>query len=62
MYMIEEFFYASLDVKAFDWGLLFLKVINKNFPQSVKSMRMLAMLHEASQDHEKARAIYSELL
>jgi len=60
--MIEEFFYAALDIKSFDWALFFLKIVGKHFPQSVKSMRMLAMLHEASQDADKARNIYKELI
>lgn len=32
MYLVEEFFYASLDVKSFDWALMFLKIISKKFP------------------------------
>lgn len=61
-YLIEEAFYASLDLKVLDWANAFLRVITKEFPLSVKSMRMLGMLHEALQDTEKARDIYSELI
>ena len=62
MYLVEEFFYASLDLKAFDWGKMFLLIVGKKFIQSVKSMRMQGMLFEALQEHEKAKAIYAELL
>jgi tetratricopeptide (TPR) repeat protein len=51
-----------LDVKQLDWANIFLKVLVKKFPQAPKVMRMLGMLHEALQDHEKARDIYNELL
>eukprot|EP00347_Sterkiella_histriomuscorum_P010177 403377310 len=61
-YLIEEAFYASLDLKQADWANAFLRIITKNFPQSVKTMRMLGMLFEALQEHEKARDIYAELL
>ena len=62
MYLVEEFFYAALDVKQMDWARIFLKIISGKFPQSVKSMRLLAMTHEASHDQDKAREIYNELL
>lgn len=62
MYLVEEFYYASLDLKQLDWSRVFLGLINKNYPQSVKANRMLAMLHEASQDYGKAKEIYNELL
>lgn len=39
-----------------------MKMINKQYPQSVKSMRMLGMYHEAIADHDKARHIYNELI
>lgn len=61
-YLIEESFYSALDVKQLDWANMFLKILVKKFPQAPKVMRMLAMLHEALQDHEKARDIYTELL
>ena len=61
-YLIEEAFYSALDVKQLDWANMFLKVLIKKFPQSPKMMRLLGMLHEALQDHEKARDIYTELL
>ena len=41
---------------------MFLKILIKKFPQSPKMMRLLGMLHEALQDHEKAIDIYTELL
>jgi TolA-binding protein len=59
---LEESFYSALDVKQLDWANVFLKVLIKKFPQSPKMMRMLGMLHEALQDHDKARDIYTELL
>ena len=62
MYLVEEFFYAALEVKQIEWAKLFLKIIAKHFPGSVKQMRMLGMFHEAAQDLDKAREIYNELL
>ena len=62
MYLVEEFFYAALDLKSFDWAKLFLLMIGKRYTQSVKSMRMQAMLFETLQEHEKAKAIYAELI
>ena len=61
-YLIEEAFYSALDVKQLDWANMFLKILIKKFPQSPKMMRLLGMLHEALQDHEKAIDIYTELL
>jgi hypothetical protein len=48
MYLIEEFFYAALELKQIEWAKLFLKIIAKHFPGSVKQMRMLGMFHEAA--------------
>jgi len=48
MYLIEEFFYAALELKQIGWAKLFLKIIAKHFPGSVKQMRMLGMFHEAA--------------
>ncbi len=62
MYMVEEFFYAAFEIKQIEWARVFLKLISSNFPQSVKSMRLLATFHEAASDHDKAREIYNELL
>ena len=62
MYMVEEFFYASLDLKQYDWAEVFIGIINKQFPQSVKSMRLLGMFHEAHHDVIKAQDIYIELI
>jgi len=42
MYLVEEFFYAALALREFDWSLFFLQVVRSLFPKSVKSMRMLA--------------------
>ncbi|CDW79983.1 isoform a [Stylonychia lemnae] len=61
-YLIEEAFYAALDIKQLDWANAFLRIITSKFTQSVKSMRMLGMLYEALQDHEKAKEIYQELI
>jgi hypothetical protein len=47
MYLVEEFYYAALDLKQIEWAQLFIRIIQNKFPQSVKSMRLLAMLHEA---------------
>jgi len=47
MYMVEEFFYAALDVKQIEWAKLFLKIVAKHFAGSVKQMRMLGMYYEA---------------
>ena len=46
-YLIEEAFYAALDIKQLDWANAFLRIITTKFIQSVKSMRMLGMLYEA---------------
>lgn len=62
MYLVEEFFYAALDVKQIEWARLFLKIVANKAPQSPKAMRMLAMYHEAGHDLDKAREIYNELL
>jgi tetratricopeptide (TPR) repeat protein len=61
-YLVEEFFYSALEVKHIEWAHVFLKFISQKFPQSVKSLRLLAMFHESEQDLDKARAIYNELL
>jgi hypothetical protein len=54
MYLIEEFFYASLDMKQYDWAEAFLNIVGKKFPESVKSMRMLAMLLESKNEVAEA--------
>lgn len=54
MYMIEEFFYAALELRQFDWAQVFLKILTNQYPQSVKAMRLLGMLHEAKNDPVKA--------
>jgi hypothetical protein len=54
MQMIEEFFYAALDLKQFDWAEVFLRILSNQYPQSVKAMRLLGVLHEARQEVVKA--------
>jgi predicted TPR repeat methyltransferase len=60
--MIEEFFVAALELKKLDWGKVFLDIVSAKHPQSVKEMRMLGQFHEASQDSDKAKEIYNELI
>jgi len=62
MYLIEEFFLASLEMKNFDWADFFFRIIKVQFPKSVKVTRLAAMLYEASGDVTKARDIYLELI
>jgi len=62
LYMIEEFFVAALELKKLDWGKVFLDIVSVKHPQSVKEMRMLGQFHEASQDSDKAKEIYNELI
>jgi hypothetical protein len=45
--MIEEFFYAALEIKKIDWAKVFLDIVSAKHPQSVKEMRMLGLFHEA---------------
>ena len=60
--MVEEFFYAALDLKQIEWAHVFMKYVSTQFPQSPKSLRLLAMLHEAGGDYDKAKSIYNELV
>ncbi len=62
MYLIEEFFYAALEVKQMEWARLFLQIIATKIPQTPKHMRLLGMFHEAIQYYEKAKEIYNELI
>ncbi len=62
MYMIEEFFYAALDIKQISWAQLFISIISNKYPNAPKSMRLLGMLHESSGDLDKAKEIYNELI
>ena len=62
LYMIEEFFVAALELKKLDWAKVFLDIVSAKHPQSVKEMRMLGQFHEASQDSDKAKEIYNELI
>ena len=32
LYLVEEFFYAALDLKHLDWAQFFLKIVSKKFP------------------------------
>jgi len=52
--LIEEFYYSSLDLKQFDWAEAFLRIICKDYPKSIKSLRLLAMFYEAKHDVVKA--------
>lgn len=45
--MVEEFYLACLELKLIDWAQVFLKMICQQFPNDLKSMRMLAMFYEA---------------
>jgi len=45
--MVEEFYYAALEIKQMEWARAFLKIISNKIPQSPKQMRLLAMFHEA---------------
>jgi hypothetical protein len=47
LYLVEEFFYAALEVKQMEWARLFLQIIGNKIPQTPKHMRLLAMFHEA---------------
>jgi hypothetical protein len=47
LYMVEEFYYAALEIKQMEWARAFLKIISNKIPQSPKQMRLLAMFHEA---------------
>jgi hypothetical protein len=62
VYLIEEFYYSALDLMQFDWAEAFLRIICKDYPKSIKSLRLLAMFYEAKHDLEKAQDIYVELL
>mmetsp|Transcript_24662 Transcript_24662/g.18674 ORF Transcript_24662/g.18674 Transcript_24662/m.18674 type:complete len:87 (+) Transcript_24662:186-446(+) len=62
MYIIEELFYAALDLRQYDWAEAFLRIIGNMFPQSAKAMRLLGMLYESQTDIIKAQDVYLELL
>ena len=62
LYLVEEFYYAALEIKQMEWAKLFLQIIGNKIPQSPKHMRLLAMFHEAIQDFDKAKEIYNELI
>ena len=46
-FLTEEFFIAALDLKQMDWAQIFLRAICIQFPDNIKSMRMLGMYYEA---------------
>ena len=52
--MVEEFFYAACELHQLDWAQFFLQMIRLQFPQSIKVMRMLAVLYEAKGEFDKA--------
>lgn len=52
--LVEEFFLAALDLKQIDWAQVFLRAICQQFPNNVKTMRMLGMYYEASSNIFKA--------
>jgi|TARA_B110000285_G_C14938513_1_gene520800 hypothetical protein len=62
MYLIEEFFLASLEMKNFEWADFFFRIIKKQFPKSVKVTRLCGMFYEATGDWIKAKEIYIELI
>lgn len=62
MYLIEEFFLASLEMKAFDWADFYFSIIKVQFPKSVKVTRLCGMYHEAKDEGAKAKDIYIELI
>lgn len=61
MYLVEEFFFAALTQTQFDWAQFFLQMIRQQCPKSVKSMRLLAMFHEAQGDVLKAQEILLDM-
>ena len=62
MYLVEEFFYAACELSQIEWADFFLGVIRTRFGKSVKVMRMLAMLHEAKGEPQKAQEIYLDMI
>jgi len=62
MYLIEEFFYAALEMKNREWADYFFTIMKVQFPKSVKVTRLLAMQCEAFDEGDKARDIYLELI
>ena len=53
---------ACLELKLIDWAQVFLKAICMQFPDKIKSMRLLAMWYEAQGNNFRAQEIYQELL
>ena len=58
--VLEEVFFSALECKAFDWADIILLKINGHIPRSPKSVRYLAMFHEAKGDLDKAKNLYRE--
>ena len=55
---VEDFFMACLELKLIDWAELFFKSIANNFPDGIKTMRLMAMLYEAQGATLRAQEIY----
>ena len=62
MSFVEEFFMAALELKQLDWAQVFLKAICLQFPDNVKTMRLLAMFYEAQNNTFKAQELYLEII
>ena len=62
MYLVEEFFYAACELQQTEWAQFFLHMVRLKFPQSVKSMRMLAVFYEAQGQTDKALDILVDLI
>lgn len=60
--LVDEFFLAALELKQNDWAQVFLRIICIQFPDSVKTMRYLGMLHESLNDTMRAQEIYLEII
>ena len=61
-YLIDEFFMAACELKRMDWAQFFLQMTRKEFPKSVKVMRMLAIMYEAQGEIVKAQEIYLDMI
>lgn len=59
---VEEFFYASIELKQLDWSQVFLTPLAQSYPKSIKTMRQMAMMFEASNNTFKAQELYLEIL
>ena len=61
MYLVEEFFFAALSLRQFEWAMFFLQLVRAQHPKSIKSMRMLAQYYEAMGELVKAQEILLDL-